>query len=152
MMKDEISVVRLEKYDTKSISDQHVNGSLTVVWRDCDNIISNYPKMVYVSSVHPKEIKGPHLHTKRNSYFVCIHGKVVFIIKTRNGEYKEIESNSDEPVLISVPKNVPSAHINPTDEIARVLVLADLAWHPDDNEMKNIVFSDYNWSKWKKTK
>ena len=36
--------------------------------------IKNHPKMVYVSHVNPHEIKGPHLHTKRDSYFVCIRG------------------------------------------------------------------------------
>ena len=72
-MEDEtIRIIKLEKHLTKDITDQHVNGSLTVVWRDWDNIIVNHPKMVYISSVNPGEIKGPHLHTRRDSYFVCI--------------------------------------------------------------------------------
>ena len=71
--------INLEKHETKNNVDQHVNGSLTVIWRDWDNIIKHEPKMVYVSSVNPGEIKGPHTHTKRNSYFVCIYGKVLFI-------------------------------------------------------------------------
>ena len=53
---------KLEKHSTKDIHDQHVNGSLTVVRRDYDNMIANHPKMIYVSSVEPSEIKGPHLH------------------------------------------------------------------------------------------
>lgn len=142
--------VKLEKHPTKDITDQHVNGSLTVIWRDWDGIIKNPPKMVYVSSVNPGEIKGPHLHTKRNSYFVCIHGKVVFIIKESNGSYKEIESSEDKPILVYVPKNTPSAHINTSADVSRILALADVAWRPNDNEMKNIIFDDYDWSKWKK--
>jgi dTDP-4-dehydrorhamnose 3,5-epimerase len=105
--------------------------------------------MVYVSSVQPGEIKGPHLHTKRNSYFVCIHGKVVFILKDKNGNYKEIESNDEEPVLVFVPKNIPSAHINLSDETSKILALADLAWKPNDNEMVNVSFDDYDWKKLK---
>ena len=150
MNNDVVSSAKLEVHQTKDIDDQHVNGSLTVIWRDWDKIIKNEPKMVYVSSVNPGEIKGPHLHIKRNSYFVCIHGKVVFIVRNKNGKYDEIESSDDNPVLIHVPKNYPSAHLNLSNEISRVLTLADIAWRPNDNEMKNVTFDDYNWSKWKK--
>ena len=141
---------KLEKHDTKDISDSHVNGTLTVVYRDYDKIIEKEPKMVYVSSVNPGEVKGPHLHKRRDSYFTCIHGKVIFIVKNENGEYSEIESNSENPNLIKVPKGMASAHINPNDEIGRILVLTDLAWRPNDNEMENVKFDDYNWRKWKK--
>ena len=139
----------LEQYPTKDVIDGHINGSLTVVWRDWDNIIEKQPKMVYVSSVNPGETKGPHLHTRRESYFVCIHGKVVFIIRNKNGEYVEIESSEEKPGLIHVPKNIASAHINTTKSISRVLALADIAWRPNDNEMKNITFDNYDWNKWK---
>ena len=147
---DETYSSKLEVHDTKDISDNHVNGSLTVIWRDWDEIIKNPPKMVYVSSVNPGEIKGPHIHTKRDSYFVCIHGKVVFIIKEKNGIYKEIESSENEPILVHVPKNSSSAHINLSKDVSRVLTLADLSWKPNDNEMKNDLYDDYNWDKWKK--
>ena len=147
-MDEEIKKIDLEKHETKNISDSHVNGNLTVIYRDYDKIIKNEPKMVYVSSVNSFEIKGPHLHKKRNSYFTCIHGKVVFIIKDENGKYLEIESSSDNPVLVKVPKGIVSSHINPTKEVARVLVLTDLAWKPNDNEMENIIFENYDWKKW----
>lgn len=150
MSEDKINTVKLEVHQTKDIKDQHVNGSLTVIWRDWDNIIKNEPKMVYVSSINPGEIKGPHLHVKRDSFFVCIHGKVVFIIQDKNGKYQEIESSDDNPILIHVPKNYPSAHINTSTDISRILVLADIAWRPNDNEMKNVIFDDYDWSKWKR--
>ena len=149
-MTSEFFVKKLEKHSTKDVIDEHINGSLTVVWRDWDDIIKNHPKMVYVSSVNPGEIKGPHIHTKRNSYFTCIHGKVIFIIRDKSGKYIEIESNSDEPTLVFVPKNFPSAHINISNDISKVLALADVSWRPNDNEMKNILFENYDWEKWKK--
>ena len=148
-MNDTFYTIKLEKHETKNIKDKHVNGSLTVVWRDWDNIIKNYPKMVYITSVNPEEIKGPHVHTKRASYFVCIHGKVVFVIRDNDGKYHEIISSADEPVLIYVSKNVASAHMNLTNEIASILTLADIAWRPNDNEMEDVGFDDYDWSKWK---
>jgi dTDP-4-dehydrorhamnose 3,5-epimerase len=144
----DFSVHPLEKHLTKDINDGHFNGELTVVWRDWDKLLKNHPKMVYVSSINPGEIKGPHIHTKRTSYFVCIHGKVLFIIRNSDGKYSEIESSAENPVLIQIPNNVPSAHINLDQNISRVLTLADISWKPNDNEMINTNFDDYNWKKW----
>ena len=150
MHEEDVKIIDLEKHETKNIHDQHVHGSLTVVWRDWDGLIKNSPKMVYVSSVNPGEIKGPHIHTKRNSYFVCIHGKVLFVIKNKQGEYVEKISTADKPLLIIVPKNMASAHLNLSKGISKVLTLADVAWKPNDNEMKNDDFVDYDWNKWTK--
>ena len=150
MNNEYFKLIDLEKHETTDNRDQHVNGSLTVVWRDWDDIIKDELKMIYVTSVNPGEIKGPHLHTKRNSYFVCIHGEVIFVIQKKSGEYEEIRTNADRPVLIVIPKNVLAAHINVNDGVSRVLTLADLSWKPNNDEMKNISFNDYDWDKWKK--
>jgi dTDP-4-dehydrorhamnose 3,5-epimerase len=144
-----VSVIELEKHLTKDIHDSHTNGELTVIWRDWDNIIKKIPKMVYVSSINPREIKGPHLHKNRTSYFSCIHGKVVFIIQDEDENFKEIEIDSEKPVLICVPNGLASAHVNVGKEQARILVLADIAWRPNDNEMINVEFTDYDFNKWK---
>ena len=149
MKNDTIRSIKLEKHDTRDILDNHVNGSLTVIWRDWDKILEVEPKMVYTSSVNPGEIKGPHLHTTRDSFFICIRGKVVFIAKDLQGKYHEIESSEDEPVMVQIPKNHPSAHVNTSDKVATIIALANPAWRPNDDEMKNVVFSDYDWSKWK---
>ena len=148
-MNKEDYVIKLERHDTQDINKNSVNGSLTVVWRDWDKILKNEPKMVYVSSVNSGEIKGPHLHTKRDSYFTCIHGKVTFVIKSGD-EYIEIESDAEKPNLVYVPKNVASAHINTSGGISRVLALANIAWNPNDNEMRKINFNNFEWSKFKK--
>ena len=127
-MDKEDYIIKLEQHDTKDIVDNHTNGSLTVIWRDYDEFLEHHPKMVYVSSVKSGEIKGPHIHTKRNSYFSCIQGSVIFIIKNTDGTYTEVESNSENGVMVFVPKNFPSAHINISDGISRVLALADISW------------------------
>jgi dTDP-4-dehydrorhamnose 3,5-epimerase len=141
--------IKLEKHDTKDIHDDHVNGSLTVIWRDWDKIIKNHPKMIYVSSVTSGEVKGPHIHTRRESYFTCIHGKVIFVIKKQDGTYDEIISSDENPVMVHVPKNISSAHMNLSSTTSRILALADIAWKPNDNEMQNDQFTDYDWQKWK---
>ena len=148
-MGEKPEIIKLEKHSTKDVKDSHINGSLTLIWRDYDKIIKNHPKMVYVSSVESGEIKGPHLHKRRNSYFTCIHGKVIFIIKTDDG-FEEIESDAENPVMIIVPKNFSSAHINISNSTSRILTLTDVAWRPNDDEMENVEFSDYDWSKWHK--
>ena len=150
MVGNKFEIWNLEKHPTKDIHDSHVNGSLTVIWRDWDKFLKDHPKMVYVSSIKPSEVKGPHLHKKRTSFFTCIHGKVIFVIKDENGNYQEIEADSEKPVLICVPNGVASGHVNPTRNVSKVLVLADVAWKPNDNEMENTSFDDYDWKKWKK--
>ena len=141
------SVWNLENYQTKDITDSHINGELTVIWRDWDNLIKNHPKMVYVNSVNPGEIKGPHIHKNRTTSFSCIHGNVVLVIQDNDRKFHEIKADSEKPVLITVPKGIAAAIVNPTTKIAKVLVLADIAWRPNDNEVKNVSFDDYDWEK-----
>ena len=144
----DFEIIQLEKHDTRDINDSHVNGELTVIWRDWDGII-NAPKMVYVNSINPKQVKGPHLHENRTTYFHCIDGKIVLIIQDKKGDFHEIEADSEKPILVSVSNGIAAAIVNPSNNIAKVLVLADIAWKPNDNEMKNIKFEDYDWNKWK---
>jgi len=143
------SIWDLEKHQTKDIADSHINGELTVIWRDWDNLLKNHPKMVYVNSINPGEIKGPHIHKNRTTSFFCIDGSVVLIIQDDDKKFHEMKMNSEKPVLITVPNGIAAAIVNPTGKIAKVLVLADIAWRPDDNEMKNITFDDYDWEKLK---
>ena len=140
----------LEKHQTKDTTDSHINGELTIIWRDWDKIITNPPKMIYVNYINPGEIKGPHLHKNRTTYFSCIHGSIVLVIQDDDGKFHEVKADSEKPTLISVRNGIAAAIVNPTDDISKVLVLADIAWKPNDNEMKNIDFENYDWNKWKK--
>ena len=140
----------LEKHQTKDTTDSHINGELTIIWRDWDKIITNPPKMIYVNYINPGEIKGPHLHKNRTTYFSCIHGSIVLVIQDDDGKFHEVKADSEKPTLISVRNGIAAAIVNPTDDISKVLVLADIAWKPNDNEMENIDFADYDWKKWKK--
>ena len=148
MDKQNFSIFDLEKHQTKDTKDSHVNGELTVIWRNWDNVIKD-PKMIYVNYVNPGEIKGPHVHKNRTSYFFCLDGKMVIIIQDKDGKYHEIEIDSTESKLVSVSNGIAAAIINPSNDISKILVLADLAWKPNDNEMENVIFENYNWEKWK---
>jgi dTDP-4-dehydrorhamnose 3,5-epimerase len=141
------NIIEIEKHDTTDIISKNINGELTVIWRDWDNIIKE-PKMIYTTAVNPGETKGPHLHSKRTSYFVCVKGKVVFIIKDKNGKYHEIESSQEDAKMVCVANGTASAHVNISKKSSTILVLADVAWKPNDNEMSNVKFDDYFWKKW----
>ena len=146
---NDFEIIDLEKHETKDVKDSHVNGELKIIWRDWDKIIKD-PKMIYVNSVAPGQVKGPHLHKNRTSYFHCIAGNMVIVIQDKDGNYHEIETSSKESRLISVSNGVAAAIINPSQSISKILVLADISWKPNDNEMENIQFNDYDWNKWKK--
>tara|TARA_Y100000996_G_scaffold401811_1_gene373115 strand:+ start:457 stop:900 length:444 start_codon:yes stop_codon:yes gene_type:complete len=146
---NDFEIIDLEKHETKDVKDSHVNGELKIIWRDWDKIIKD-PKMIYVNSVAPGQVKGPHLHKNRTSYFHCIEGNMVIVIQDKDGNYHEIETNSKESRLISISNGVAAAIINPSQSISKILVLADISWKPNDNEMENIQFNDYDWNKWKK--
>ena len=141
------SIIDLEKHETKDMHDSHINGELTVIWRDWDKLIKN-PEMVYVNVVNPGEVKGPHVHKNRTSYFYCIEGKMVILVKNQQGKYHEIVTDSRESKLVCVPNGIPAAIINPSKNLSKILVLADKSWKPNDNEMENIDFKNYNWKKW----
>tara|TARA_B100001996_G_C18258557_1_gene438144 strand:+ start:37 stop:489 length:453 start_codon:yes stop_codon:yes gene_type:complete len=149
MEEESFRVLDLEKHQSKDINDAHINGELAIVWRDWDKVI-NDPKMVYVNSVNPGEIKGPHIHKKRTSYFYCISGKMVIIVRDGDGKYHEIDTDSSESKLICIPNQIAAAIVNPSDKISKILVIADIAWRPNDDEMINTEFHGYNWKKWKK--
>ena len=148
MEKEDFSVFQLENHETKDVLDAHINGELTVIWRNWDEIIKN-PEMIYLNSVNPGEIKGPHMHKNRTSYFLCIEGKMIIVIQDKNGEYHEIEANSNSSKLVSVSNEISAAIVNPSNKISKILVMADVAWKPNDGEMVNTKFENYDFKKWK---
>ena len=148
MKTEDFRVFQLENHETKDVLDSHINGELTVIWRNWDEII-NDPEMIYVNSVNPGEIKGPHIHKQRTSYFFCIEGEMVIVIQDKNGKYHEIEANSENSRIISVSNGIAAAIVNPSKNVTKILVIADVAWKPNDGEMTNLEFKNYSFEKWK---
>ena len=146
---NDFEIISLEKHLTKDVKDSHVNGELTIIWRNWDDIIKT-PQMVYLNLVDPGEIKGPHMHKKRTSYFYCIEGDMVLVIRDKSGKYHKIETNSKESKLISISNGIEAAIVNPSKLTSKILVLADISWKPNDNEMINTKFNDYDWNKLQK--
>ena len=147
-MSDNFHVHNLEVHQTKDIKTENINGELTIIWRDWDKII-NQPQMIYLNLINPHEIKGPHLHKKRTSYFYCLEGQITLVIRDSKMNYHEVTVNSSEPKLIQVQKGIAAAIVNNSKNISKVLVLADISWKPDDNEMESVNFNNYEWKKWR---
>ena len=151
MMNDkEFSSIELETHETKDVSDNHTNGKLTVIWRDWDKNI-NDPEMIYLNSVNPGEIKGPHIHKNRTSYFFCFQGKIIIVIQDKDGKYHEIKADAEVAKLIVVSNGTAAAIVNPSNNISKILVMADISWKPNDNEMENTTFDNYDWKKRRKS-
>ena len=131
-MSDNFRVHDLEVHQTKDIKTENINGELTIIWRDWDKII-NQPQMIYLNLINPHEIKGPHLHKKRTSYFYCLEGQITLVIRDSKMNYHEVTVNSSEPKLIQVQKGIAAAIVNNSKNISKVLVLEDISWKPDDN-------------------
>jgi dTDP-4-dehydrorhamnose 3,5-epimerase len=74
---------------------------------------------------------------------------MIIVIKDKNGKYNEIKANSESSKLVSVSNGIGAAIINPSKNISKILVMADVAWKPNNEEMFNIKFEDYDFEKWK---
>ena len=65
------NIIEIEKHDTTDIISKNINGELTVIWRDWDNIIKE-PKMIYTTAVNPGETKYlTYIVNEQVILFVC---------------------------------------------------------------------------------
>ena len=69
-----------------------------------------------------------------------------------NGIYKWTGCYHGRPKFVKhdTGNGVAAAIVNASNTKSKILVLADISWKPNDNEMKNIDFEKYDWNKWKK--
>ncbi len=142
-----IELFDLELIKTKDVRDGHQNGIFIPVWRDWDNKYEKEPKMVYVTSCFPGELKGPHLHKQRWSYLTVLKGKVVFIVKV-DDEFQEFIVSAEKPQTLVIPAGTPQAHINIGDEDAIVMNLCNPAWHPENQDNYTADYGDYDFARW----
>lgn len=140
-------VVEEKKHITRDIKTKEPNGLVVSLWKNWEKFFKAEPKQVYLNVCAPKAVKGPHLHMNRWDYFVCIKGKIRFVVKW-NDVYEEIEADADKDPcfkIIEVPPAIASAiqNIGPTE--AWFLNMPNPAWHPDDQDDHPITFDGYKW-------
>jgi dTDP-4-dehydrorhamnose 3,5-epimerase len=143
-----IRTITHKRYVTKD-EEGHPNGFLVPVYNIHEKFFSagKEPQQVYMTSVLPGKIKGPHLHFIRTGFFTCIKGNVRIVLKTENG-YEVFYSGEDHEYLsIEVPTGIPAAVQCLGDEEALMLNMPNPAWTPEMNDEHTADFSDFDFNK-----
>jgi dTDP-4-dehydrorhamnose 3,5-epimerase len=133
------------RFVTKS-ADGDPNGHLVPIYNVHDGFFApgREPQQVYLTTVLPGKVKGPHLHFIRTGCFTCIKGNVRVVVRTDAG-YETYYSGEDHQYLsIEIPTGVPAAVQNLGTTEALVLNMPHPAWTPDMNDEHSADFSDYD--------
>jgi hypothetical protein len=136
-----------QKFITKT-STGKINGCLLPIYNINDDFypFGFEPKQVYLTSILPNSIKGPHLHHIRTGCFTCIRGNIRLIMKI-NSVYEIYKSGEEYDYLsIMVPTGVPAALQNIGQTEALVLNMPYPAWTQDMNDEHSADFSDFNFN------
>jgi dTDP-4-dehydrorhamnose 3,5-epimerase len=143
----EIRTLAHKKFITK---DEHgaVNGFLVPLYNIHDKFFAagREPQQVYMTTILPGTVKGPHLHFIRTGFFTCIKGNVRVVLKTGAG-YEVFFSGEDyEYTSIEVPTGVPAAVQCLGDEEAYLLNMPNPAWTPEMNDEHTADFGDFDFN------
>ena len=142
----EIRTISHKKFVTKD-EDGAANGFLVPLYNIHEKFFADGkdPQQVYLTTVLPGKVKGPHLHFIRTGFFTCIKGNVRVILKI-DGEYKTFFSGEDhEYQSIEVPTGIPAAVECLGDEEAYLLNMPNPAWTPEMNDEHTADFSDFDY-------
>jgi len=142
-----IRTIEHKKYLTKN-DDGSTNGFLVPLYNIHDQFFATGkdPQQVYLTTVLPGNVKGPHLHFIRTGFFTCIKGNVRVVLKVDN-EYQVFFSGEDhEYRSIEVPTGVPAAVQCLGDEEAYMLNMPNPAWTPDMDDEHSADFSDFDFN------
>ena len=141
----EIRTLEHKKFQTKN-ENGDINGFLVPIYNIHDGFFASgkEPQQVYMTTILPGKVKGPHLHFIRTGFFTCIKGNVRVVLKTDDG-YQEFFSGEDhEYRSIEVPTGIPAAVQCLGDEEAYLLNMPNPAWTPDMNDEHTADFSDFD--------
>ncbi len=140
-----INTAKHGKFTTKD-ADGNANGYLVPVYNINEKFYpaGEEPQQVYMTTVKPGTIKGPHLHYIRRGCFTCIKGNIRVVLRVE-GEYQVFFSGEDyEYQSIEIPKGIPAALQCLGDEEAMVLNMPFPAWTPEQNDEHSADFSDFD--------
>ena len=144
----EIRTISHKKFITKN-ENGDANGFLVPLYNIHEEFFTpgKDPQQVYLTSILPGKVKGPHLHFIRTGFFTCIKGNVRVILK-RDGFYETFYSGEDHDYTsIEVPVGIPAAVQCLGDEEAHMLNMPNPAWTPEMNDEHTADFSDFDFSK-----
>lgn len=124
------------------------NGYLVPIFNENKNFLNNnnYLKQVYLTTIKPNKIKGPHLHFKREGMFTCIKGNIRVVTK-ENNNYQTFFSGEDyEYKSIHIPKGIPAAIQNIGIVDAMVINLPSPGWSEEMKDEHTSDFSDFDFN------
>jgi len=108
------------------------NGRLIPIW---SSAYDDYrPEQVYVTSVKPGCVKGPHLHLKRAGAFVCVHGDVSIVVRDDKGYHPILCGDKHGYKVVHVPPGLPCAIYNVGECEALVMNMPTPPWKHDDQD------------------
>src|SRR4051794_2589594 len=131
----EIRTLDHKKFTTRD-DDGEVNGFLVPIYNIHDGFFvdGKHPQQVYITTILPGKLKGPHMHMIRTGFFTCIKGNVRVVVKLEDG-YKEFFSGEEYQFRsIEVPTGIPAVVQCLGDEEAYLLNMPNPAWTPDMND------------------
>ena len=143
----QIRTLSHKKFVTK---DEHggTNGFLVPLYNIHDKFFAagKEPQQVYMTTILPGTVKGPHLHFIRTGFFTCIKGNVRVVLKTGNG-YEVFFSGEEHDFLsIEIPTGTPAAVQCLGEVEAYVLNMPNPAWTPEMNDEHTADFSDFDFN------
>ena len=142
-----IRTIPHKKFTTKNEEEQP-NGFLVPLFNIHDKFFQagKEPQQVYLTTILPGMVKGPHLHFIRTGFFTCIKGNVRVILKV-DGEYRIFFSGEDHDYTsIEVLTGVPAAIQCMGNEEAYMLNMTSPAWTPEMNDEHSADFSDFDFN------
>lgn len=143
-------VIELPPSFSKNVDSGKINGYLISFWKDWEKFLNVPPKQIYFNCCYKGEIKGPHLHINRWDHFICIRGKIRFVVKYGENDYEEIDTSPDLKTgkgfkIVVIPPAVSCALQNIGDEEAFFINMPNPAWHPDNQDDHPVKFENYKW-------
>lgn len=144
----EIRTITHKRFVTKG-EDGEANGYLVPLFNINDGffVAGKEPQQVYLTTVQPGKVKGPHLHFIRTGFFTCIKGNVRVVLKIE-GRYEVFFSGEDHQYTsIEIPTGVPAAVQCLGDEEAMILNMPNPAWTPEMNDEHSADFGDFDFEK-----
>ena len=137
------------KFETYN-SDGKSNGFLIPIYNNNDLVYPKgyTPSQVYLTTVKEGQIKGPHLHFKRDGMFTCIKGDVRVVIEAEKNKYDVYFSGENHDYQsIFVPRGFPAAIQNIGSDMAYVLNMPNPAWTPEMNDENDCKFLNFDFEK-----
>jgi hypothetical protein len=118
-----------------------LNGYVIPLWH-----VDQGPKIeqVYLTTLLPYAMKGPHLHRKRRGLFFCIKGRILLVTRVLEfGYYATHELRPGSPP-VEVPPGIPAALYNVADNVeSLVLNMPSPPWRVGEEDEHEV--TDWTW-------